>query len=159
MNENSLIHYLDPKGEDNQISLNHNDEETTTLDQNPQQILPQNSNSHLRNNKLIHPSCWSIVYANTTVDTFRFKSTPIPKWLIKSTIKEFDRYKMSQPDKDGVQQSRFFNNFMGIIHRAAFEESSEIKDFNEIVEPSKKTMNLNLGLKFISVHCKTVTEA
>ncbi len=48
---------------------------------------------------------------------------------------------------------------MGIIHRAAIEDSSEIKDFNEIVEPSKKTMNLNLGLNFISIPCKTVTEA
>lgn len=48
---------------------------------------------------------------------------------------------------------------MGVIHRSAFEEMPEVKDFNEIVDPSEKTMNMNLGLSFISIQCKSVSEA
>ena len=35
----------------------------------------------------------------------------------------------------------------------------EVRDFNEIVDPIKKTMNLNLGLNFISINCGSVSEA
>ena len=48
---------------------------------------------------------------------------------------------------------------MGIIHKASNEEMPGIRDFNEIVDPSQKTMTLNLGLNFISIHCMSVTEA
>jgi hypothetical protein len=48
---------------------------------------------------------------------------------------------------------------MGVVHRSSFEVMSEVKDFNEIVDPKHKTMNLNLGLNFISINCMTVAEA
>lgn len=96
---------------------------------------------------------WHLVYANTTVETHRFKHYPLPKWVL-SIVPDFDRYKLSDN-----QISIFFNNFMGIIHKASFDSMPAIRDFNELVDPSKKTMNLNLGLNFISVHCMSVAEA
>ncbi len=48
---------------------------------------------------------------------------------------------------------------MGIIHRSSFETMPEVRDFNEIVDPKQKTMNLNLGLNFISINCGSVGEA
>jgi hypothetical protein len=48
---------------------------------------------------------------------------------------------------------------MGIIHKASFDSLPSIRDFNEIVDPAMKTLNLNLGLNFISIHCETVAEA
>jgi hypothetical protein len=53
----------------------------------------------------------------------------------------------------------FFNNFLGIIHKASVEKLPQVRDFNEIVDPTEKTMHLNLGLNFISVNCMTVEEA
>jgi hypothetical protein len=35
----------------------------------------------------------------------------------------------------------------------------EVRDFNEIVDPGHKTMNMNLGLRFISINCTSVSEA
>lgn len=96
---------------------------------------------------------WRIVYSNTTQDTYRFKHAPVPNWLL-SSIEDFHKYRLSEN-----QISLFFNNFLGIIHRSAFETMPEVRDFNEIVDPVKKTMNLNLGLNFISIHCGSVGEA
>jgi hypothetical protein len=96
---------------------------------------------------------WHLVYSNTTAETHRFMHYPLPKWVL-SVVPDFDRYKLSDN-----QISIFFNNFMGIIHKASFDSMPAIRDFNELVDPSKKTMNLNLGLNFISVHCMSVAEA
>lgn len=98
-------------------------------------------------------NCWSMVYANTTADTHRFKFNPVPNWLW-GKIKDFNKYRLSDS-----QISIFFNNFLGIIHRASFEQLPDVKDFNEIVDPNRKNISLNLGLNFISIKCMTVCEA
>ena len=96
---------------------------------------------------------WHIVFGNTTSDTHRFKHNPIPIWL-QNSIPEFNLYRISDN-----QISVFYNNFMGLIHRASNEQMCTVRDFNEIVDPTQKTMNINLGLNFISINCMSVVEA
>jgi hypothetical protein len=79
----------------------------------------------------------------------------VPYWLTAS-IYEFEKYKLSDE-----QISIFFGKEYGIIHKASMLGGAmpEVRDFNEIVDPSRKTMNMNLGLKFISIECGSVSEA
>lgn len=93
------------------------------------------------------------MYLNDVTETPRFRHYPIPAWIWK-TIDDFNKFRLHEN-----QISIYFNNFLGVFHRASFDAMCEVKDFNEIVDPKQKTMNLNLGLNFISIHCMTVTEA
>ena len=78
---------------------------------------------------------------------------PVPTCLW-SVVEDFNRYRLYDS-----QISVFFNNFLGIIHKSSDTNMPNVRDFNEIVDPNKKSLNLNLGLNFISLNCSTVGEA
>lgn len=55
--------------------------------------------------------------------------------------------------------TNFFNDPMGIIHRSSFDSLSTVKDYNEIIGPYEKQLDLSCGLKFVEFTCSSVDEA
>jgi hypothetical protein len=55
------------------------------------------------------------VYLNDVTETPRFRHYPIPTWIWK-TIDEFNKFRLHEN-----QISIYFNNFLGVFHRASFD--------------------------------------